>query len=477
MGWVLTFFAAIPVPLAVGHAIQVTLGGRIGRRALDETLVTAWLLGHAWIGVALTALATAGLPVVAIVAWPTALAPLLLLFVSRRRESVPPVTPIPESGWPRGLRRLIVTAIGLLVAFYLARAVLHDTVTALEAHDAIGIWALKSMAIFHLGGLDPAFFTLDRDAPMHPDYPLLVPMHGAWLLLNHGVADERVLKVPAFLFWLCTIILLGRFIRPHTGPVLAAALAAAYGCVNFVYQHALFATADLAFGVFAFRAMMGLARWMEEDDPVEWRTSVACVAGAVAIKNEGIAVTAAALCLVVFAGAARPVASRIRAAAALAATVLAVNLPWYLFRWRHGLYNDLLHGEFHLGSTPDSGPPAGPLRVPYLIGRALYVAFAEHHPWFWNYFWIAATIGLIGGAIRIRSGPSSIRVLLGFLAVMAVAYLGALCISPHDIVWHADTALPRLLLHLSLPAAALLGVVAGDFLMGMGPSTMAGERR
>jgi hypothetical protein len=477
MGWPITFLAAIPVPLAVGHAIHAALGGRFGRRSLDETLVTAWLLGHAWIGVALTALATAGLPVTAATAWPTALAPLLLfLFAPRSREAGRPVSPDLEPGSPRGLRRLVLIAIWLLVAFYLARAILHDSTTALQQHDAIGIWAPKAMAVFHHGGLDPEFFTLDRSAPMHPDYPLLVPMHGAWLLLNHGVADERVLKVPAFLFWLSTIVLLHRFIRPRTGPVLAAAFAAAFGFIHFVYQHALFATADLAFGVFAFRGVMGLVRRVEDEDLVEWRLSLLFVACAMATKNEGVAVVAAGVGLAGLAVPGRAVAPRLKAAAALALTALVLNLPWLLFRWRYGLHNDLLHGEFHLGFSPDTGPPIGPLRVPYLVGRVLELAFVDPGG-VWNYFWFAAALGLIGAAIRIRTGPSSIRMLLGFLTVMATAYLSALCISPHDIDWHSQTALPRLILHLAIPVAALMGVVAGDFLERTRSGTMAGDRQ
>jgi len=475
-GWPITYLAAIPVPLAVGHALHTVLGGRFGRRPVDETLVTAWLLGYLWIGAALIAAAVTGLPVTAATAWPIALAPLLLLpFVRRPPEAARPASPDPGPGLPRGLRRLILAAIGLLVALYLARAVLHDAVTALQAHDSIGIWAPKAMAIYLHGGLDPDFFTLDRNAPMHPDYPLLVPMHGAWLLLAHGAADERVLKVPAFLFWLCTVILLYRFLRPRTGPVLAAMFAAAFGLIHFVFQHALFATADLPLAVLAFRGMMGLVRRVEDNDPVEWRLSMVFLAGAVAAKNEGMAVAAAGLVLVVLSGSAPTVTSRLRAAAALAGTILAVNLPWLLFRWRHGIYNDLLHGEFHLGFSPDAGPPVGLPRVPYLVGRAVKIAYVDPD-YVWNGFWFAATLGLVYALVRFRNGPPAIRILLGFLGTMAAAYLGALCISPHDIDWHSRTALPRLILHLAIPAAALLGVMAGDFLKGIPRSTMASPR-
>ena len=72
-------------------------------------------------------------------------------------------------------------------------------------------------------------------------------------------------------------------------------------------------------------------------------------------------------------------------------------------------------------------------------------------------------------------GPIAARLILTFTLLCAAADAFALCISPHDIVWHADTAIPRLLLHVATPLAALIPVVVGDYLNTAPTATMVSD--
>ena len=492
-GPILTFLAATLAPLASGLALVKILGNSGFRRPRWETLATAYVLGYGWIGGILVALAAAGLPLTLYLAWPVALAPLLLWpwFSGRGRgtgaaswaSAGAGISPLSTG------KKVLFWLIAALAVFYFLRALPDCFITPLKRHDAVGIWALKSVALFHDQGLDPAFFTLDRDAPMHPDYPLIQPMHGAWLLLNYGGVDERVLKAPFPVFWVCLIVFLHRFLRPRTGPVLSLTLVVAFALIDWVYQHALVVTADLVLAVLAFRALTALIRFIEEGDRGEGRLSAVLAALCAGVKNEGWAVVAACLAVIlIFKGTLR-IRGRLGIASGLGILALALNLPWLLFRWRHGLYSDLFHGEFFLGYALDSGPPPGPGRLPFLLARALEAAgiradALEHlvqaetglttylEILAWDGFWVLAGIMAVALVLRFRTIPPTAHAFLVYVGVLGAAYLTALCLSPHDIRWHAETAWPRLLLHLAPAALAVIGLTLGAFLNSARHPTM-----
>jgi hypothetical protein len=152
--------------------------------------------------------------------------------------------------------------------------------------------------------------------------------------------------------------------------------------------------------------------------------------------------------------------------------MVAVDLPWLVFRWHHGLHTDLFQGEFLFGDSPDSGPPPGPARIPYLLARAASIALGEPFPAMWNGFWPVALVAGAATLVRWRASPPAGRILVVFLVAMGVAYLAALAISPHDIRWHVDTAARRLLLHLAVTAAALILVTLGAFRSAIGRATI-----
>ena len=492
-GLILTCLAAIVAPLASGLALVSALGETGFRRPRCETLATAYVLGYGWIGGILVALAAAGLPLTLYLAWPAALAPLLLLlwFPGRSRETTAG-TRAPDTPGFCALsagKKVLLGMVAALAVFYFLRALPDCFITPLKRHDAVGIWALKSKALYHDRGLDAAFFTLDRDAPMHPDYPLIQPMHGAWLLLNSGEVDERILKAPFPLFWICLIVFLHRFLRPRTGPVLSLSLAVAFAFIDWGYQHALVVTADLVLAVLAFRAVTALIRYLEEGDRGELRLSAVLAALCAGVKNEGWAVVAACIVVVLIFRVRTRIRGRLGLALGLGATAVAVNLPWLLFRWRHGLYTDLFHGKFFLGYAPDTGPPPGIGRLGFLLARALEAAgirtdALEHlaqaeaglktyvEILAWDGFWVLAGIMVVLLGVRFRAVPLAVRALLVYMGVLGAAYVTALCFSPHDIHWHAETAWPRLLLHLAPAALAVIALIPGAFLNASRHPTM-----
>lgn len=444
--------AALAMPLASGLAWRRVLGApRIDRGTWPFALADAWLLGVGWIGASLVAATVVGAPLDLAIAWPLAALPIAVA-PFRRRTGPPTDRPTNRPGAPGAAtssagERIVVAGLLTLLAITAAQVFAHGLATPLFSTDAFAIWGLKAVTLFESNGLDPVFFTVDRDAPMHPDYPLVQPMFGAWLLANAGVADERLLKAPGAFVWLCLVATLCRAARGRYRTAAALALAAAIGLVDVLLQAATLVNADLLLTALVVRGAIDRGGGDGRIDTV----AIACLALAPSVKNEGWAALAAVGIARAFTtpGGAWP---RLRVPVWSAVAALAVAAPWIAFRMRHGLYNDLWHGAWVFGPDP-SGDPTGAARLAAIARTTADLPSLA----LFDRAWLVVALGALPVAVAARNRDVR-RYALAALA-LAAAYATALFATPHELVWHVSTAAPRLLGHV-LPIALLATVAA-----------------
>ena len=101
------------------------------------------------------------------------------------------------------LEIFLVCGICFEVAYAFFRAVLYP----MEAYDAVGIWAIKSKAIYLAGALPVDLFKNVGFAYAHFDYPLLIPMQEAVFYFVSGGMDDALVKAlfPAYLAAFCIL--------------------------------------------------------------------------------------------------------------------------------------------------------------------------------------------------------------------------------------------------------------------------------
>ncbi len=437
--------AALVMPLVVGLAWRRLLG--VASTAWPFALADAWLLGTGWIGASLVAATVAGAPLTLAVAWPLAALPVLAA-PFRRRATIAPTRPPERMALGE---RIAIGIVGAIVAVTAVHGLLHGLAIPIISHDGFAIWGLKSVTFFEAGGIDPAFFTVDRDAPMHPDYPLVQPMFGAWLLANAGVADERLLKAPGAILWLCLVATLYRAGRARFRATVALVFAAAVGLVDFVLQAATLVNADLLFTALVVRGAIDDRRSGRID-----AVAIACLALAPSVKNEGWAAIVA-VGLARLATSPGGVRAGLRTMAWTVGAALAIAAPWIVFKMQHGLYNDLWHGAWVFGHDP-AGDPTG-------VERLLTIArttFALPDLALFDRAWLVVAVGALPILLALRA--PDVRRFTCAASLLAFAYGTALFATPHNLVWHVSTAAPRLLGHV-LPLALLaVWMAAGHFL-------------
>lgn len=423
-------------PLALGRAEHAALG---------------WLSGYGWIGAVTSIALLAGAPLDLAILWPLAALPILGLSLRSRVERPPA---------PVGVARIVLVVTALAGIVIAVRLFVEAISVPIAAHDEFAIWGLKAMWFRLDGGLDPALLTLDRNASLHPDYPLGQPAFGAWLLAHAGTVDERLLKLPSPALWVAMVVLLAGEARRRVGALAAGPIALGVGSVDALHVQGTLAMADLPVGVFALAAWGLLERARGRDGLGVFALVALLLAFAVNTKNEAMVLVPAAGLVVYAAGTAGAGRRAITSLVVLLGPAL-LALPWLLFKRSHGLYSDLLHGAFVFGDPAHGGPPPGIGRLPSLVRTTAEAAVQPG----WDGFWWLVAIGLLAAlamrfAGRTPIGPAA-RFALPPLALTAGFWI-ALALSPHDPGWHAATALPRLLVQTApCTAVALLAIAAG----------------
>jgi hypothetical protein len=422
-GALIGLLASLLAPLLIGHALLGALlpgGNALLRAALAVGIghgVVALVAAAGALALGCERGALVGVEAVAVV----------VAFAIRsrmRRRAAPAAAPA-----PRALRAAaMVATLAAAVAFVLIARASPD-----GDGDALAIWNLRAKFLLRAWGEWPLVF--DRDFLAHTDYPLLVPSLVARMWIYAG-SETRL--APALLGGVFTLAALGAaygFVAAlrGRGPACLAVIALA-GTPFFVHQGAQ-QTADVPLAFFVLAALGALL--------LRCGALAGCAAGLAAwTKNEGI-LFALVLGALLAMRALRDPRQR-RALAALALGVLPGALAVAAFKLAVPAPNDLLASGWDaaLQRALDAGRHA---HYAGAFAERLVLLTEQGGPVGVGYAALAV-YGLMVGRCPDCRVPGTA---LAALALMLLGYYAVfVALSPTDPVWHARTAIPRLLLHL-----------------------------
>lgn len=309
-------------------------------------------------------------------------------------------------------------------------------------YDGRVTWLPKVRAIAHDGSIDGPFFQGRAGLNLHNRYPLLLPLDGAAVLLATGSADVEDLRWMYALIGAATLFALRELLSlgsPACGPWIAASLAWLPAFIA-LDGGALSAYADVPLMGFAGIVMFALHRPELEDSGI--RLAAVFLPALILSKNEGAVIAAiliASLALRRDGHILRPW---------LIASISAVLAIGILTLWRARVppaYDECYALLFR--ALPDSLPRFSEA-VAALVVHAL--DFRQ-----WALFWPAVLTGCVLAALRRRA---ELAAPLLIVTAMFFAYALTFTVTSWDIQELAKASANRLLLHLTIPAAAAMAI-------------------
>lgn len=359
----------------------------------------------------------------------------------RRRKPEIPETPAPAR--QRGLPLLaLLLALFVLATFAFA---VHCSREPSGGWDAWAVWNLKARFLFR-GEERWSDASSHLFQWSHPDYPLLVPaaVYRGWRYL--GREHEAVPIILAGCFMLATAAGLSAAVSGLRGWRAGALAGSVLLATPFLTSHAAQQYADVPLGFFYLACLALLCA----TDGSAGLVVLAGLAGGLAAwtKNEGL-MFLLAVCL------SRCVARALTKAGRRVVTepllLLAGAMPALLiiayFKAQLAPPGDLLARRTLAEVVGKLGDPTRYGQ----IGKAVVCEIADMRKWFGLPLVMVCYVALMGVKIdagnRLRAATSCLTVVLTALGY-AMVYL----ITPHDLAWHLDTSLDRLLLQL-WPAA------------------------
>ena len=394
--------------------------------------LAAWfLIGIAFASGALYGAALLRLPLTSTSAVTLLVAAVIALIATRGR------TPKSE-GVSHALLPTIVLAVPLLTLFFAA------AVLPIRDYDGRVTWLPKARAIAHEGRVDGPFFRGEAGLNPHNQYPLLLPIAASVVMELSGTTEYEAARW-LYVFIFIAALLVARDVLAIGSPRSAAwTIAAVAWLPLFVMLEGGAVSAYNDVAVMAFFGL-GVLLLQASDDLGAARTAGCFFAAVTLTKNEGVVLALAALAA---AGVSRRLVSRRRWIASSLPTLFAFAL---LSAWKARVpaaYDERY--EVLIRALPDMLTRL-PAAAAALMSHALV-------PSLWGWFWAAAVIATVVALF----GASRRAAWFPLLAIGAAlcAYVLTLTVTSWDIDALASVAAPRLLMHLVLPAAAILALAA-----------------
>ena len=332
-----------------------------------------------------------------------------------------------------GIAPTIAAAVPLLLLAVIAGIIpLHDW-------DGRTFWLLKAKALAHEGVIDgPLFHNQSADDPRN-QYPLLMPLDAASVMIVTHHADDREVRWLYLFTFVALVFHLRRKLALHVPPGVAAWCAAilAWTPQGLFGETggALSAYSDLPLAAFTGCAFCEL---LEMRAPLRFGFWLACMA---LTKAEGLPIAILLLAIACITWRRRAV----RSAAPLAAAVLA------LMRWHAAV--PVTDEENFIHELPRFPTYAAERLLPAIVGIARHAATFQ----VWGLFWIAALIGLLFLARR-REWPAPLLV-GGVVSLYVVIYV--ITIWPMaDLI---KVSIDRLLTHIVAPAMFAVARLTASF--------------
>jgi hypothetical protein len=442
----LSTLIALLTILAAGGGIALALFRPSGKIALTELLPLAWLLGAAFVSLAL---ACGGIVVSGVVLHALVAAACIALgffgLQSLRKKQVGITFSKPSGALEIALCFLIL--IQFAVVLWLA---CRESL----GWDGLLVWEIKARYAFLNGGAMPhRYFTDSTRAWSHPEYPLLLPLTETWLYLWIGDCDQFWVRsiFPAFYFAAALLLYSGASRltgKKWTGLTAAALLF--FIPFPVVGRWNLFAGyADFPLGVFYLAAVVWFLRMQREPSRAN-AILFAILAGAMPwMKREGTILWA---CIIAVAciGFLR----RKNFAHALLTPLpgLAVCIGWKLASKAAKAPDSADYLPMTLANLHKNLPRTGP------ILRHLGSELADLGNW--SILWFALPVALVCIALR---GDKKTGAQLFALTALPLAFYSGIYIfsSWPEYLSHIQVSLPRLVLQVSLAALLAISLAVG----------------
>ena len=302
-----------------------------------------------------------------------------------------------------------VAGVAALVAL-LVRAWPTFAAKPLDDYDAWAMWGMKAKALMLLGWADPDLFAAKAAAPLHLDYPLLVPSLDAVAARAMGGFDPRLVHLQFLLVGIAGIGALHALLRDRVPAQLLwpglVALAAAPGLTGQL----LTAYADIPLALFVAAGVLAAARWVDDRSPWTLALATAFFAAGALSKNEGTIFAGAALVALAVA------THRVRPLLLAAVAIEAALLPWQIWTKLHDVHSDTLVGA---NAIDVRHPGVFPAAFRTLVEYALSL-----HAWpFLLPLFLAAVVAAAGTRLALFAWAWALVALFGLTWIYVVSPL------------------------------------------------------
>ena len=318
----------------------------------------------------------------------------------------------------------------LIAIIPLALLAISATIVPLNDFDGRGFWLLKAKALEHERMIDgPFFHNRVVDDPRN-QYPLLVPLDAATVMILSGDNDDRQVRWLYLFTFAALVFVVARRIHPWCGAILA-------WIPQFVVSNeggALTAYCDIVVAAFVTCAFLDL---MERQSPLRFGLWLAFL---VLTKNEGLPI---ALILIVIG-----IASfRNRIVWSMASVAVAIAA---LFAWRAWIPRT--DEENFVALLPSMASHLDRIVPAVFEYSRHFFAFSK-----WGLLWVAAWIAL---ALLVRRKEWRAPVLV---LSMSAVYVSAYIVTQWKMRELVDASADRLLMHMIGPALFAIATVTDSF--------------
>ncbi len=340
----------------------------------------------------------------------------------------------------------------ILTVVIVACVVWFNVAAPLTTYDSRAIYGLKARVLYDLGSVRGEDFLDSARAHYHPHYPLLLPLHEAYLFWAQGSNDDSAIKWISAAFSLALVGVFVDELRRHTTDVTAA-----FWGLNLLFTPMLLSgaeggglsgSADAPFAAFVLAAFVQLGRWFEEP---RWRPAALAglfLGAATLTKQEGaFCLAAAALAAAFLCTRQRMWNSQSVQAAVAAGTAVAVCIGLSALA-RAGLAESPFVPDYAMAFRSD-----WLMQLWHRPAEFLSYLFSQFVNWrVWNLAW-----PLLAAALFLRRPPpdGTVRFWRITLVLVSCAYCGTFMITPYNLQYQMSTALNRLAFHL-FPLALLV---------------------
>lgn len=324
--------------------------------------------------------------------------------------------------------------------------------------DALGIWFFKARGFFWERKVSVSFLL---NNPAHPDYPLLIPLSIAWIYTSMGKINDHLAKILYPLQYVSLLIIFYYLLRKISSrknalffttllsltPLLLIHAGGLPVSLGELYSGDFVGYADITLSVYFMGFCGFLYLYLLNRNRGFLAIAVLFLGMGAWTKNEGLTFAMIGVCFIALCCSKELMSNRLfflKTAGMLSVVVM----PWFIYKLYLGISSE------YLGNINLSVISGNTNRLSVILKKTGEFMFGKIA--LFNFTWYGyALLSLINWRGFLHRPLSVLQAM--FVSQLFV-YITVYMITPHDIVWHLNTSLDRLLLHLT-PLAMLITAV------------------